>query len=158
MNTEYRKTPDEILEERIDKLQRRREWKRFLTECIVLVAAIFIVFHYVIGITFVSGSSMEPALSDGDLVVFYRLDQEYQRDDIVVIHQGGNLEYIKRIAALSGESISLEEDGTETGEIPEGCYFVLGDNRENSRDSRSFGAVKKEEIVGRVFFRLGLTR
>ena len=87
MNTEYRKTPDEILEERIDKLQRRRKWKRFLTECIVLVAAIFIVFHYVIGITFVSGSSMEPALSDGDLVVFYRLDQEYQRDDIVVIHQ-----------------------------------------------------------------------
>ena len=49
-------TPDEILEEKIDKIHRSREWKHFFLECVVLVAAVFVVFHYVIGIAFVSGS------------------------------------------------------------------------------------------------------
>ena len=51
-------TPEEILEEKIDKLQRRRERRRFVLECIVLVTAIYVVFQYVIGIAFVSGNSM----------------------------------------------------------------------------------------------------
>lgn len=181
MSTDKRQTPEEILEEKIDRLQRRREWKRFLAECVVLVLAVYAVFHYVIGIAFVSGTSMEPSLFDGDLVVFYRLDQEYQKNDTVIIHREGNMEYIKRIQALPGEEITLDEEGQlvmeqeQTGlavgktmpvqdgidypyEVPENSYFVLGDNRENSRDSRSFGAVGEEEITGRVFFRLGLTR
>ena len=59
--------------------------------------------------------------------------------------------------AVSGQT--LPEDGSI--EFPytvlEGSYFVLGDNRENSSDSRSFGAVSQDEIVGRVFFHLGMT-
>lgn len=183
MSTDMRETPEEILEGKIDRLQRRREWRRFLMECVVLAVAVYAVFHYVIGIAFVSGRSMEPSLFDGDLVVFYRLDQEYQKNDTVIIHREGNLEYIKRIAAVPGEEVTLDEegalvtgDGQEEGslasgrtlpvseeitypyEVPEDSYFVLGDNRENSQDSRSFGAVKRNEITGRVFFRLGLTK
>jgi len=183
MSREVRQTPGDILEEKIDKLHRGREWKHFLVECVVLAAVIYVLFHWVIGIAFVSGTSMEPSLKDGELVVFYRLDSGYQENDIVIIHREGNLEYIKRIVAAGGDKVELSEEGkllvngvpeqshtvyTETRatsenvafpyEVPEGCYFVLGDNRVNSKDSRMFGAVAEEEITGRVFFHLGIAR
>ena len=182
MKKEERQSVDEILEDRIEKVQRRREWRRFLVECVVIVAAVYLIFHYCIGLAFVSGHSMEPSLKDGELVVFYRLDSSYQPDDIVIVHRQENVEYIKRIVAEPGDVLELTEDGAllvngeeESGRmtagatlsasdgvefpytVPEGCYFVLGDNRENSQDSRVFGAVRKEEITGRAFFHLGMT-
>ncbi len=173
---------DEILDEKIERVQRRREWKRFLLECLVIAAAVYLIFHYCIGLAVVSGHSMEPSLRNGELVVFYRLDQAYQTDDIVIIHRAENVEYIKRIIAgpgdvvelteegdllvngegeeriVSGRTLPLSEDITFPYTVPEGCYFVLGDNRENSSDSRSFGAVPLDEITGRVFFHLGMTK
>lgn len=150
-------TPEEILEERIDKIHQRREWKRFVVECIVLAAAVYVVFQYVIGIAFVSGNSMQPTLQDGELVVFYRLDKEYQKNDIVIVHQEGNQEYIKRVFATEAEVVELE-GMEEAVKVPENSYFVLGDNLEVSRDSRTFGTVKEEAVIGRVFFHLGLTK
>ncbi len=182
MKKDEKQSVDEILEEKIEKVQRKREWKRFLIECVVVVTAVYLIFHYCIGLAFVSGHSMEPALKDGELVVFYRLDQAYQTDDIVIIHREENVEYVKRIVAEPGDVVELSEDGVllvngspedreVLGEtlpvsggvefpctVPEGSYFVLGDNRENSRDSRVFGAVPREEITGRVFFHLGMTQ
>ncbi len=176
-------TPEEILDEKIDKLQRGRERKRFVVECLVLAAAIYVVFQYVIGIAFVNGDSMQPTLQDGELVVFYRLDQEYQKDDLVIFRQEGGQEYLKRIVAAENETVDMDEEGRLlVNEVPEerkfingtleletesvaypykvskNCYFVLGDNRENSRDSRAYGEVKEGAIVGRVFFHLGLTK
>lgn len=174
---------DEILEDRIEAVQRRRELRRFLTECIVAAAVVYLVFHYVAGLAFVSGSSMEPSLKDGELVFFYRLDSEYQTGDIVVIHREENMEYIKRIAAEPGDVVELTENGevlvngrpeegfpdggwtAPSGDavsypctVPENCYFVLGDNREKSKDSRSFGVVAEDEIIGRVCVHLGMAR
>ena len=130
------------------------------------------------------GVELDVQLSkDGELVVFYRLDQAYQPGDIVIIHRSDNIEYIKRVVAEPGDTVELSEEGAllVNGEeeeglagmgktlpvqdgvefpyaVPENCYFVLGDNRENSLDSRSFGVVKEEEITGRVFFHLGMTK
>lgn len=182
MKREAKQSIEDILEEKIERVQRRREWKRFLLECVVVAAAVYLIFHFVIGLAIVSGSSMEPSLSDGELVVFYRLDSAYQPGDIVIIHREENLEYIKRIVAEPGDVVELSEEGnllingevqqesqllgrtlavseniTYPYTVPEGCYFVLGDNRENSRDSRTFGAVDGEEITGRVFLHLGMT-
>ena len=176
-------TPEDILGERIGRIQRRREWWNFLVECAAIVAILYVLFQYVIGIAFVSGTSMEPYLQDGELVVFYRLDKEYQRDDVVIIHRSGNVEYIKRIVGCAGDELALTEEGAllRNGEkeeascwtgrtealpgqvvypytVPERSYFVLGDNRENSRDSREFGAVRNEEITGRVIAHLGFTK
>jgi len=154
MSEKAMQNPGEILEARIEKLHRRRERKRFLAECLILIAVIYIVFQYVIGLTFVSGSSMNPTLKDGELVVFYRLDQEYQKKDIVLIRQNGNQEYIKRIIAAEHETVELE-GMEEAVEVPENSYFVVGDNLEASLDSRTFGSVRQEEIQGRVFFHMG---
>lgn len=183
MRRDEKRSADEILEEKLEKLHRKREWGRFLLECVVVVTAVYLIFHYCIGLAFVSGHSMEPSLKDGELVVFYRMDSAYQPDDIVIIHREGNIKYIKRIVAEPGDVVELSEEGsllvngeeekgrTTAGQtlafqdgvefpytVPEDCYFVLGDNRENSQDSRNFGAVKKDEIMGRVFLHLGMTK
>ena len=159
MKKEIKRNPDEVLDARLNRLQHRREFRQILIECIVLAGLIYVLLHYIIGIALVSGSSMEPALSDGELVIFYRLDQEYQKGDIVIIQRENDIQYVKRIAARGNERIEIDEDGGETPfDVPAGSYYVLGDNREDSIDSRSFGAVKKEEIVGRVIFHGGVAR
>lgn len=175
MDKENKQNPEEILEKKIEGIRRRREWKQFFIECIVLITAVYLTFHYVIGIAFVSGRSMEPTLKNGEMLLFYRLDREYQKNDIVIVKREGAIYYIKRIGALGGECVGLNEEGTllineevQPGtqpmpegiaypyEVPEGEYFVLGDNRAVSRDSRTFGAVGQDEIVGRVFLHLGM--
>lgn len=183
MKKEQLQSVEEILEARKDRLYRRKEFRRFLVECVVLVALIYAAFQYIIGIAVVSGESMEPGLTDGEMVLYYRLDQEYQKDDLVIIHREAGVEYIKRVVAEPGDVVELSEDGellvngekdttaTAVGKteatsenveypytVPAGSYFVLGDNRENSKDSRSFGAVAASDIVGRVFVYAGMTR
>lgn len=175
MEKEVKQNPEKILEEKIEKIQRRHEWKQFLLECVIIVVAVYATFHYIIGIAFVSGHSMEPTLKDGEMVLYYRLDKEYQKDDIVIVRRGEGVYYIKRAVACGGGHVDLNEEGNllvdgevqsgtlpiEGGigfpyEVPEGSYFVLGDNRMVSKDSRTFGAVAKKEIVGRVFLHLGM--
>ncbi|MCI8556580.1 MAG: signal peptidase I [Lachnospiraceae bacterium] len=159
MGKRIKQDPAVILEEKLDRLQRRREFKQLFAESVILVGAIYVLLHYIIGIAFVSGSSMEPTLLDGELVVFYRLDKEYRKDDIVIIQCEDGIQYVKRIAACGNEQVEISEEGVETSyEVPAGTYFVLGDNQADSIDSRMFGAVKQEEIVGRVFFHLGMTQ
>lgn len=183
MKKEQLQSVDEILEERKEKLYRRREFRRFLVECVVLVALVYAAFHYIIGLAVVSGESMEPGLTDGELVLFYRLDESYQTGDLVIIHRADGVEYIKRVVAEPGDVVELSEEGallvngvkdatmTAVGKteatsedviypytVPENSYFALGDNRENSKDSRSFGAVTADDITGRVFVYMGMTR
>lgn len=107
MNREISRSPEDILEEKIDRLQRGREWKHFLAECLVLAVAVYVLFQYVIGITFMSGTSMEPTLRDGDLVIFYRLDSEYRENDIVVVREEGKQETVRRMTDV--EALSREE-------------------------------------------------
>ncbi len=159
MGKEQKQNPEEVLERKLDRLRRRREFCQIFIECLVLVGTIYVLLHYVVGIAFVSGGSMEPTLLNGELVVFYRLDQDYRDGDIVVIRREDDIQYIKRIAACGGELVDDTVEGVEEAcEVPGGAYFVLGDHLEDSVDSRSFGVVWPKEIEGRVFFHLGMTR
>ena len=177
MGKNTKQNPEEILAEKIDGLQRRREWKQFVLGCPLMALTFYIIFHYVIGIAFVEGNSMEPVLGQGELVVFYRLEQNYGKGDIVLVRRGSLPPEVKRIAACGGAGIDLNEEGllvidgetclgTEPAEegivfpydVPARSFFVMGDNRAGSEDSRKYGGVGEEEIAGRVFLHLGLTR
>ena len=132
----------------------------------------------------VEGLSMYPTFKDGDYLVIdevtYRFS-EPSRGDVIVFRYPNNpsIFYIKRVIALPGESVRIEEgivsitraDGTtltldEPYVVAEDAtyainttlgseqYFVLGDNRPKSSDSRVWGALPKEDIIGRAFVRL----
>lgn len=118
----------------------------------------------------VSGESMVPTLEGGELMLLKKYDTDYERFDIVVVNknvEGDNL--IKRVIGLPGEKIRYKnnhlyindeiiEDVYAYGDtnnfqeitLGEDEYFLMGDNREISLDSRILGVIKKEEIEGTV--------
>lgn len=143
--------------------------------------AIAIFINMFVGFTFVNGSSMYPTLEDKDYLMLNKISKESpDNGDIVVFDttpdakNRDKIYYIKRVIATPGQHIEIKDgivrvngktldekytDGSVTeGEIdtivPEGKYFVLGDNRDGSTDSRVFGFVPKETMVGKVIVRL----
>ncbi len=153
---------------------------------IVIVFGIcFLIITFVGQRSRVSGSSMEPTLSDGDNLIVdkisYRLHDPERFDIIIFPYQyEENTYYIKRIIGLPGETVYindageiyingtlLEENyGLETIQNPglasepitlgDDEYFVMGDNRNNSTDSRfaSVGAIKRQDIIGKAWVRI----
>ncbi len=150
----------------------------------VLIAFMFV---YLFGIrTSVIGYSMEPTLYNGQEVLIDRFAYNIGRPkqgDVVIFRPNGNENahyYVKRIVAVPGDTVLIRDglifvngdiyddqgifDKIEDGGIAEAGitleedeYFVLGDNRNNSEDSRSsnIGAVRKEYMTGRAWFHMG---
>lgn len=144
-----------------------------LLKIAIFLILLLIMFLFVFGIYRCDDNMMAPAFKDGDLAVYYRLQNVYQSSDIVVVEKNGEMQ-IRRIVAVSGDSVEITADGLkvngylqqesgiymETLPYTEGIsfpltvgedeYFVLGDNRTNAKDSRIYGTVSKEEIKGTV--------
>ena len=162
-----------------------REILGWIFYIIVILVLTYVIITYVGQRTSVSGSSMETTLSDGDQLLVDKLSYRFQnpkRFDIIVFpyQYEENTYYIKRIIGLPGETVQvvdgyvyingsrLESDiyGNELMDDPmaasqpitlgEDEYFVLGDNRNHSQDSRdpSVGEVKKDTIMGKAWVRI----
>ena len=136
---------------------------------IVILIAVVLIRTYLITPVIVSGQSMVPTLDGGELMILNKR-AKIDRFDIVVVKltkQGRKEDIIKRVIALPGETISCEDgvvyvngkrqdeeyskgktENFERIELADDEYFVMGDNREDSADSRIFGPFKKNKIIG----------
>lgn len=140
---------------------------------------VFIAYGVVFNFSIVRGSSMSPGIKDGDRILVDHVSllfRDVQRGDIVVLQYplDPTLDYVKRVIGLPGDEVridggrvwvngeSLEEPyiaepdpRTHLAQTVEpGCLFVLGDNRPHSSDSREFGQVPLQNLVGLVNLRV----
>lgn len=148
-----------------------------LIKSAVIAATTALIFNTMFGIGVVSGTSMEPALYDGDVIVFWKYSSLYEIGDIIFIKAHGRKDYVKRICGIPGNVLGFDDDNglfLVNGEVQkephiyektygktnvsypltlsENQYFVMGDHRSDSLDSRNYGSVSKEQIHGKAVF------
>ena len=143
---------------------------------IAIIISVILIRSYIITPVKVEGLSMYSTLDDKEILLLKKYDKNYQRFDVVVFNYE-NTKLIKRVIGLPGETIEykagklyingtyvpetflndkstadfkLEEIGYE--KIPKDYYFVMGDNRDQSTDSRIIGLIAKEDIEGTTNF------
>lgn len=140
---------------------------------ILIIIIVVVIRTFIMTPVKVDGDSMYNTLSDNDILILYKLSS-IERFDIVVLKESDNNEtIIKRVIGMPNDKIKIRnnkiyvnnkiiEDEYAYGQtsdydeitLGEDEYFVLGDNRLISKDSRYFGAIKKDDIKGKAIFRL----
>ena len=137
-------------QEGIKKAATFRRWLIFYAAVIISCVALLI-FSAAIHPVHVIGDSMYPTFCDGEILTTYELkDGEVpELNRVIVFNLTSSKKLIKRVVAVPGDTI---DSGWITREcvVPEKCVFVLGDNRNNSSDSRTFGFVDVDSIFGVV--------
>lgn len=144
---------------------------------IIIIVVVVLIRCFIVTPVVVNGTSMYPTLKDKDIVLLKKFDKNIERFDIIVFNYN-NSRLIKRVIGLPGEHVKyvngilyinnekiedveldvetynfyLEDLGYD--KIPDDYYFVLGDNREVSQDSRTIGLVSKKDICGVGVFRI----
>ena len=141
------------------------------------IAAILILlallYTFIFGVIQVNDASMAPAMQEGDIVLFQRIGQSFLAADTVVVSYDDQTQ-VRRIVAVAGDTVDITDQGLvindlfqqelhifeETTQfvegitfpliVPEGEVFILGDSRGRARDSRIYGTVRIDDILGRV--------
>lgn len=178
----YEKPSTEQLRKALDREKRKDEYKKTFAKTIgiliavaafsVLIASFFIKVHKI------SGDSMSPTLETGQIVVAVETEK-FEPGELVAFYYNNKV-LIKRVIGSPGDWINIDADGNVTVngvaldepylteksleptdiefpyQVPENRYFVLGDNRSVSIDSRKneVGCISKEQLIGHVFFRI----
>ncbi len=148
---------------------------RELIETLLLTFFIFFLVNSLVGRYRIDGSSMNPTLQDGEYLIVNNLSyylNEPERGDIIVFrHPTSELNLIKRVIGVPGDTVVVENgvvtvNGVPLDEpyiaapptyrgqwnVPEDAYFVLGDNRNSSSDSHTWSFLPEENIVGKALF------
>lgn len=123
----------------------------------VLLITVFMYFNFKTVV--ISGSSMEPTYQDKERILVskaYWLIGDIQRKDVIIFKNPNGEEVIKRVYGLPGDTVDFfnvpETWNLEQGEfrVPQGTFYVIGDNREISEDSRKYGPVDADKVLGKV--------
>jgi len=159
------------------------EWFHFAGEMLCVLLFLYIVKSLFFSWAVIDGDSMMPSIQNRDIVIVVKTMQTYKRGDIVICHSGKGYErnLIKRVIGVPGDVIEIDtinhrvlvnqvvldepyllEETWEYGDVhypvkvPPGQYFVMGDNRNNSLDSRysEIGTLPSKNIEGKVKIRV----
>lgn len=174
-----RKQETEITKEQIsdenknDKNTAIRDIRNFFIKLAVIILLFWILLKFVFGLAVMEGEDMYPRIRDGDLMVYYRLQNEYHIGDVVTFSRDG-IRRTGRIVAQGGDTVDINEEGQllvngsvqdeeifypteKVGEensfpceLDEGEVYLLSDFRTNGTDSRTYGPVNSEELDGKV--------
>lgn len=181
MNIENFPSSTEV-EKEVEREQYKRRYKRTMRSTIfsliTAAAAAVLVATLWLPVLRIYGSSMEPTLAEGQIVLSVK-DKELEAGDIVAFYYGNKV-LLKRYIAGPGSWVQVLEDGTVLVDdvvleepyltdkaygisdleypyqVPEGSYFVMGDQRSVSIDSRhsTVGCISTEQVVGKIVFRV----
>lgn len=151
------------------------EIKAFFIRFIILIIFLWLLFGVFFGIASVRGDDMFPRMSAGDVVLYYRLEKNFNSGDVLVLKKEGKMR-VGRVVAHENDSVEITGEGelkingnvvVENNvfyktypydkkrvryplKLKKDEVFVLCDYREGGKDSRYFGAVRKSEIKGKV--------
>ena len=159
------------------KVRNKKSAKRYAAEFFIKIGVtaliIWALCSFIIGIYIVHGNAGYPMLKDGDLCIINRLAELHAGDEVAYIQDGKIC--FGRIVAIPGNTVDLSEGSLTvngygvfedtvyptTGEgaiisfpyeVPNNSYFILNDYRADVKDSRSYGAISKDDIKGKVIF------
>lgn len=146
---------------------------KLIYKIVFILLLVFLFFTFIFGVARIENLSMEPNIKNGDLIVFYRLDKNYVATNVAVIKYKGKVSAL-RVVATGGDTVDIDQNGLiingnhqtepEAGKntlavkggidypirLKPGEVFLLGDNREDSVDSRMFGPVKEKDTLGEL--------
>ena len=172
----------EELEKELNRIKYKLKYKKTLKSTFVALLLVIAVSSLLSTLLFpvleIYGSSMYPTLSEGEIVLSIR-KSAFKRGDIIAFYYNNKI-LIKRVIGISSDWVNIDEEGNvyvndilldesyvkdknlgETDikypyQVPDDTYFVLGDDRLTSLDSRTsiIGAIKKEDIIGKIIFKL----
>lgn len=151
-----------------------RQPQRFALHCLILITILYLMFGHIIGLLIAPNGDMYPRIDSRDLLLYYRIDRDVKAQDVIVLRKN-NTTYVARVVAVAGDSVevtdteSLVINGNTMIEsnifystpryegfveyplvLGEDECFVLVDKRGGGEDSRYYGPVSRDEILGTV--------
>lgn len=171
-------TPSQVIRQKKKNFLSRKSWITLAASLLGTLITTLILFGVIFGPAVIEGDSMNLSLKNADFVLYWRLGT-YGAGDVVMLKMKeeetrAEKDYVKRIVGTPGDTVTIDDYGnvlingvTQPEKYAVGNtqklggvtyplilqsdeYFVLGDNRQDSRDSRTYGAVKKGQIKGKV--------
>ena len=167
-------TPQAVIRQRRRRCADARDITDFLGRLAAMVVLLALLFGFAFGITPMANDDMAPRISAGDLLLYYRLADDWANGDVMVFEKDGE-QYVGRIVARGGDTVEVTDQATlvvngstvlendiyyTTPKYDDGPaypvtlaqdeFFILCDYREGARDSRYFGPVRASEVKGKV--------